>query len=163
MASDSQIFNVRLRIDDPAGFINFESVADTASLPADPSPQTAYKVVSTGAYVSTELTTGATPSDYDPVDLRVSDVRIGAWIDSKGEDYATCQALSAIISKIGNELVFVRNKAGAEDVEYTSLRDTLSYYKDLKAACSEESKKNNKNSTGRWGGSKEYIPGGGNL
>lgn len=163
MATSEQIFNVRLRISDPPGFIRFIEVATTGDLPASPQAQTAYLVTADGNYYSTTKTTGATPSDYTVEELRVSDDRISNWIDLGGEDYATCQSLKAIVSQIGYDLGIKKNETGAESVEYTSLKDTYEYYKGLLALCSEEKRSNEGNSSGRWGGSVQPEIAGGNL
>ena len=163
MATDDQIFDVRLRISDPPGFIRFITVADKASLPSEPKPQTAYKVTADGNYYSTEKTTGATADDYSIEDLRVSDDRISNWIDLGGEDYATCQSLKAILSQIGTELGIKKNETGAESVEYTTLKDTYEYYKDLLSQCNSEKQSNEGNSSGLYSRSKQPEIAGGNL
>ena len=163
MATTLQIFEVRLRISDPAGFISFIEVADTASLPTDPASQTAYLVTADGNYYSTEKTIGATPADYSIEELKVSDVRISAWIDAADVDTATCMALKAIISQIGQSMQIKRNDAGADSTEYQSLKDTYEYYKGLLLLCSEEKQSNNNNNSGRYSGTVQPEIGGGNL
>ena len=163
MAANDEIFEVRLRINDPPGFIDFEAVANSAALPSSPSPQTAYKLEDTGAYVSTDKTSGATESDYEIETLRISDVRISGWIDAGGIDYATCKALSNIIQQLGAELRIKKSNAGAEDLEWNSLKDTYEYYKGLYEQCKDNTQSNNNNSTGKWGGSKQPETAGGNI
>lgn len=163
MATTDQIFNVRLRISDPPGFIAFVEVATTGDLPAIPANQTAYLVTADGNYYSTTKTSGAVLSDYTIEELRVSDARIGAWIDSGGEDFATCQSLKAILAQIGPELGIKKNETGAESVEYQALLDVYNYYNGLLDLCKEEKRSNENNNSGRWGGSKQPEIAGGNL
>ena len=157
MATTEQIFDVRLRLSDPAGFIQFIESA----LPESPEPQTAYMV--SGVYYSTEKPSCALTEDYSIEDLRVSDIRISTWIDLNGSDYATCQSLKAFLPQIGKEMQLTKNSTGAESVEYQALKDTYYYYKDLLALCSEEKKSNDGNSSGRYLGSVQPEIGGGNL
>ena len=163
MATNTEIFNVRLRISDPPGFIQFLEVANKAALPSDPEFQTAYLVVADSGYYATSKLTGAAEADYELQDLLVSDIRIGLWIDAYDEDTATCKALTAIVSQLGRQLQIKKIDAGADSTEFTSLLDTLNYYKDLLALCSEEKKSNNNNNSGKMGGSKAPVIGGGNL
>lgn len=163
MATNTQIFDVRLRISDPPGFIAFEEEATTGDLPAAPASQTAYLVTADGNYYSTEKTAGATESDYEIEELLISDARIGNWIDMGGEDFATCQALKAILGQLGRSMQIKKNATGAESVEYQTLADSYSYYKGILTLCSEEKKSNEGNNSGKWGGSADPIIAGGNI
>jgi len=160
MADFSQIKEVRLRINDPEGYQDFLEVS---TLPAVPAPYTAYKLTTTGAYLATELTAGATDADYDTLSLRVSDARISAWIDAYGVDVAECKSLQAIVSRIGSEMSIKRFEGGAETVEYVSLKDLYQYYRDLWNDCKERNKEDNKTSTGLWSKSKRPTIAGGNV
>lgn len=144
------LFDVRLRISDPSGFIRLETAV---TFPVSPLKQTAY-LLPDGYYYDTATTT---------VDLRISDERIQNWIDLKDEDYATCQAIKAILPQLGAEIGIVRSTTGAESTEYSTLIDTYNYYKSLLADCTSEKKSNENNNSGRWGGSKAVEIAGGNL
>ena len=163
MATNAEIFEVRLRVDDPFGFIAIESVANSSALPSTPAVQTVYKLADTGAYVATDLSEGATCADYEVQEVRVSDTRISGWIDASGSDYATCQVLRQIIAKLGREIVIKKSNAGAEDLEWTSLADMKKYYQEILNQCKETKRSNNNNSTGRWGGSYAPTIAGGNV
>ena len=143
------IFDVRLRISDPPGFISLESAV---AFPASPANQTAYLIGSDYYSTATVIET-----------LRVSDVRIQAWITLVDEDYAVCQSIKAILPQLGAELGLVRSGTGAESTEYTTLIDTYNYYKSLLAELTEEKKSNDNNNSGRIGGSYAVEIGGGNL
>jgi len=157
------VFDVRLRISDPAGFINFIEIATTGDLPAAPASQTAYLVTADGNYYATDKLTGAVLADYEIQDLYVSDARIQNWIDLNGEDYATCQAINAIKPQLLTQMQLVRNGTGAESTQYQTLRDTYYYLKELSIECSETKKSNDNNNSGRMGGSKAPVIGGGDI
>jgi hypothetical protein len=163
MATNEQIFDVRLRISDPPGFITFAEVATKTDLPATPASQTAYLVAADGNYYSTEKPSDAAPSDYSVEELLVSDARIGNWIDLSGEDSATCNSLKGIISQIGRSLQIKKNATGADSVEYQTLKDTYDYYKSMLALCSEEKKSNAGNNSGKWGQTVQPEIAGGNV
>ena len=138
MATFEEIKEVRLRIDDPEGFIN---ILEVAVLPAVYVPQTAYKLTTDGLYYS----------DGEVLELRVSDTRISIWIDADDVDSATCRALKQIINKLGKELQLARITAGADTTQYTALKDTYEYYKGILAECNDTKRTNDNNSTGRIG------------
>jgi hypothetical protein len=148
MATFEEIREVRLRIDDPPGLIN---IVEVAALPATASPQTGYRLTTDNLYYSTEGLTGLTSSDYEILELMVSDDRISGWIDDDDIDSATCRALKQIINKVGKELTLVRISAGADTTQYTSLKDTYEYYKGILADCTDNKRTNDNNSTGRIG------------
>ena len=151
MATFAQIAEIRTRVNDPEGFQTFTEVASAAALPATPAPYTAYRLTDTGAYVATELESGATSADYDRLTIRVSDDRISDWIDDYSMDQAECKALDAIKTRLGAELKLVRAKGGAEDAEWTSLVAMYNYYKGLSSECSERYQSSQGNNTGRYG------------
>lgn len=163
MATQAQIFDLRLDIADPAGFIAFLEVANSAALPAVPASQTCYLQTDTGEYKSTEKTTGAVATDYDVESLRISDSKISTLIDDYGEDPARCRALKLIVAQLGNEMLIKKNDAGADSTEYTSLSELMSYYKDLLKICSDTTDSDSGNNTGRY--FKSYQPhiAGGNI
>ena len=103
MATQSQIFDLRYKIDDPSGFIKFETVGTINDLPSVPAPQTGYFTIDTGLYLSTEKTTGATTADYEAEELMISDRQIKIWIDVSGEDQAVCIAIKQILVKLGSK------------------------------------------------------------
>jgi len=163
MATFSQIKEVRLRVDDPAGFQNILELDDSGDLPAVPAPYTAYKLTDTGAYVATDLESGATAANYERQDLRVSDTRISAWIDAYSVDQAECKALSAIATRLGAEVRLRRVTGGSETTEWTALVELYSYYRELSQECKERYKVEQGNSTGRYGTSDQPEIAGGEL
>lgn len=163
MATFSQIKEVRLRIDDPAGYQDILELASAVDLPATPAPYTAYKLSDTGAYVATDLESGAIEADYERQELRVSDSRISDWIDDYSVDQAECKALSAIATRLGSEVRLRRVSGGAETTEWTALKDLYIYYKALSNECKERNRKSQGNSTGRYGTSDQPEIAGGEL
>jgi hypothetical protein len=163
MATFAQISEVRIRIDDPPGYQAFIEVANAAALPATPAPYTAYKLTDTGAYMATELESGATSADYTRLDVRVSDSRIGAWIDADSVDVAECKSYAAIATRLGNELKLKSTKGGAETAEWQTLKDTYTYYKGLSDDCKDRNKTTSGNSTGRYGTSVQPEIAGGEI
>lgn len=163
MATFDEIKELRLLINDPFGFIDFIQIATTSDLPAAPASQTAYKVTADGSYYETSLTAGATESDYERVELQISDSRLSAWLDTYTLTEAKCKSLKQIIMQIGKQLGITRNQSGTENVEYTSLKDMYEYYKAMYDMCKDDAREENKNSSGRWGGSKAPNIAGGNV
>jgi len=129
MATFEQIKAIRLKIDDPAGFLDLQQAT---SYPAMPSHKTAYLIG--GRYVYTDKSAGALTADYYPCDYRLSDARIGAWIDA-GQD-ATQEAYKAIMAKLGNELLIVQNKDGADSTQFATVKDLYDYYASLLSTAS---------------------------
>lgn len=163
MATFTDIKEIRLRVNDPAGFQNLVEAATPSALPASPAPYTAYKVVSTGAYVSTEKTSGATSADYTTLDIYLSDARLSAWIDLDGVDRSECRAYEAITARIGSEMRLKRSSAGAESHEFQTLIELYNYYKALSDSCKERYRESTGNGTGRFGASIEPEIGGGEI
>ena len=163
MATTTQIRNLRIDVSDPPDIINIVSVANIASLPATPEPQTVYYILDITRYVQTEKTSGATESDYKNVGLYLSDSKIGTLIDTHGYDKALYKALKSISSKLGSKLMLVKNTTGSESVEYLKLLDLYKYYKGLVADFKEDDEEKNNNDTGRMGRSHHVHIAGGNL
>ena len=163
MATFAQIAEVRVRINDPEGYHSFVEAANEAALPATPAPYTAYKQVDTGAYRATEKESGAVAADYQRLDIRVSDANIATWIDAESVDYAECKGYDAIKTRIGAELNLIRAKGGAEDIEWQRLSDMYNYYHALSEECKDRNKKEDGNSTGRYGTSVQPEIAGGEI
>lgn len=163
MVSITQIQALRIEISDPPGIIQIISVTTSVELPTSPTPQTAYYIIDTGIYVTTELETGASPDKYNVVELYLSDARIGVLINYYGVDKAIYKALLLISSKLASKLLIVKNSTGSESVEYIKLLDLYKYYKNIIADFKEEEKEKNLNTTGRYGTMKQPEIAGGNL
>lgn len=149
MATFNEIKEIRLRIDDPAGYIDIKEVA---TLPTAPTAQTAYRLTTDGNYYGTDAEAPVT-ADWSVLELVVSDSRLGVWFDVDGTIYAVCYGLKQIIAKLGKDLRLKRSDSGAESTEWTALKETYEYYKSLLASCTDDYNKSKAVAGGRWGGS----------
>ena len=153
MATFSEIKEVRLRVDDPDGFIDIQDV--TGDLPGSPVNQTAYR--HEGLYKYHD------GNEWVTLNLYVSDTRLGVWYDANGEDYACMKAIEQIITKLGKEIRLKRSDVGAESTEWTGLQDLLRYYEKLLATFQEDYKETVNKAGPRWGGSSAPEISGGNV
>jgi hypothetical protein len=163
MATTTQIHTLRIDTSDPPDIIQITIVATFTALPSSPTPQTAYYISDSGIYVATEKESDAIPDDYEVLELFLSDARIGSLIDSFGADKAVYKAVKLISTKLANKLIIVKNKAGAESIEYIKLLDLWDYYDKIAKSIKDEINDSNLNSTGRWGTSTQPEIAGGNL
>jgi len=163
MTEWESIKDIRLKIDDPQGFINLETVSTPSLLPANPIGQTAYRVESTGGYYETSKKSGAISSDYTYIDIQISDAQLLAIISDLGQNKAVCRAINRIAAKLGSQLGIVRTQDGAESTQYLALLDAYKYYKALAADCAEAINSDAGNNSGRAGLSSQPEIGGGNL
>lgn len=146
MATFAQIKEIRLQINDPAGFINIvEGTPSTA-------PQTAY--LDGGVYKDGDGTT---------LMLEVSDARLGSWYDSYGHTGAVVRAIKQIIANIAARLPIVKSDSGAESTEYTSLTDLYKFYRALLDDAENEDEKTEGTSTGRIYTAQSVEVAGGNI
>jgi len=163
VATFEEIKSVRLEIDDPPGFIDFQEVATLPALPAAPAQQTAYKVIADGAYYATDKTSGVATSDYERQTLALSDSRISTIIDADGEAEAVKQGFFSIKRKLGKEIIMVRNTDGTESTEYQRLLDLLDYYDRICAGYEEDQDKKASVNTGRFFTTADPVIGEGNV
>lgn len=163
MTDWEKIKDIRLKIDDPQGFINLETVTTPSLLPATPAKQTAYRVESTGGYYESSVASGAIATDYTYVEIQISDAQLLSIVTTVGQAKAPCRALNRIAAKIGSQLGIVRTQDGAESTEYLALLDAYKYYKSLAADCVEIANEDSGNNSGRYGLSSQPEIGGGNL
>jgi len=163
MATFTQIVTLRLEINDPYGVINILSVATKSVLPGTPAPQTAYKVTANGGYYRTLLEEDAELSDYELIQLQISDDKLSDIIDEYGEQKAIRIALQSIIKRIIAQFPIVRSQSGAESIQYQSLMDLYKVYKGLLDIAKEQELEDTGNSTGQWFQMKTPTIGGGNL
>jgi hypothetical protein len=161
MATFTDLANVRLILNDPAGFTGFAQVANAAALPATPLAQTAYNLLDTGAYVYTEKASAATLADYTPLEYRVSDARLSAWFDAGSEANAVRRGFAAIMQRLGAERLMEENGDGAEKTKFTKLTDLMAYYKQLLADYEDSISEVAMVNTGRYGAMKHPTIAGG--
>jgi len=118
MAAQTEIFDFRLDINDPAGVIYFEEVA---SLPSTYLPQTAYFFTTDSRYYVEGVVAL----------LRIPDSKINTWLDNNTDAEALVLAYKFMIAQLGEELRVKKMDNGTEMTEFTSLEALLDYYKDL--------------------------------
>lgn len=148
MATVTEIISVRITINDPP-CIAIAVVADKAALPTDPEPQTVYRATDTGRYWETD-SNPAVEANYTNPKLYLADTTISSLFDDHGHDKASYKCIRLIMAKLGKELQIVRTSSGTESTEYTSLRDTYQYYKDLLKEFAIEKDENTDSGTGQW-------------
>ncbi len=158
MADQADIFTVRLKISDPGGYI---ALIEATSLPSAPAHQTAY--LYDGTYYATDKTSSATMSDYDPVDLRLSDSVIGGYIDDHGLNSAVCYCIKQLIAALGMEMRVKSLSGGTDTTEYQSLADMTDFYNDLLTIYSDIKDSEDGTDTGRMFKTRTPEIGGGNL
>lgn len=148
MATWEDTVELRLRIKDPLGAIAIASVADESdrtSLDA-PARQTAYKQLDTGEYWTYDADVAA----WEPVDLLISDSRIGALIDLYGIASAAPRVVKDIMAELGRRLFVTRTQDGAGSTDYQNLSSMKEFYKDLAASMEETAAVEAGVSTGRY-------------
>jgi hypothetical protein len=163
MATWTQIINLRLEICDPYGVIDIIEVVTKSALPASPKSQTAYKVTADGAYYRCDVEADAVETDYNRIELQLSDSRLEDIIDKYGAAKAISIALKGILKRIGLQFPVVRSANGAESTQYQSLIDLYNFYKGLAADADEQVKIDSNNTSGRFGRMKQPKIAGGNL
>lgn len=161
MATFNQIADIRLILNDPAGFTNFAQVASASALPAVPLSQTAYNLLDTGAYMYTDKASGATSSSYTALDYEVPDSKLSAWFDEGGESNAVKRGFTMIIQRLGAKRLLEENTDGAERTKYTKLTDLLAYYKQLLKDYEDSIAEETETNTGRYGTMKQPTIAGG--
>lgn len=149
MVTVLQIRNIRLSIDDPAGFIDIIQVSSLTDLPISPAQQTVYNVISNGWYVATKKTNGAVPGDYVQQSLYISDASIDRYVTEHGESKAIPFLIMDIMSKLSNECIMQSTSTGSESKTYTSLTSRLAFYEKLLQKYQDQSAIVTNNSTGR--------------
>lgn len=125
MATQDQVFAVRLQTKDPIGIIAIVSVSAVISLPAIPKPQTLYYVEDIQEY---RVYNGAT---WDNQEIKLADETYVAFIDGYGESQAVIRALKEIMRSLAQELYVAQHNSGAESVQFQNLTTMANFYKTI--------------------------------
>ncbi len=126
MATWDDLKELRLKACDPDGFIDLDTVANTAALPATPKGQTAYRKEDSGEYVAYDTELAA----WEPVKLEMSDARAMALIDVKGSVAAAAPfVVRQIMASLGAQMRIARIQGGAGSTDFVNLTTLLNYYK----------------------------------
>lgn len=149
MATFAEIKEIRLILDDPPGFIDILSVANTGLLPAVPAPQTVYLILSDNSYMSTEEISGATPLDYERQELLFSDDTIGDIVDNYPDNIIS-KLIKMALPKLLRRMQIVRNQSGTEDIQFITLKEKYDAYKDLLKEYEDDESKTAGTNTGQY-------------
>lgn len=143
MATQDQVFAVRLQTKDPIGVIAIVSVANAAALPLSPKPQTLYYLEDEKEY-RTHNTVG-----WVNQEVKLADLAYSAYIDAYGENQAVIRALKEIMRSLAQELYIAQHNSGAESVVFQNLTTMSNFYKTIIAMAEEDDEKEEAVSTGR--------------
>ncbi len=160
MATNAQIFEVRLAVKDPLGYIAIVEVANATALPSSPIAQTLYYVVAIKEYQAYE--DGA----WTRQDVAISNDRISALYDLYAD-------INKVAQKLVNDLLiyygqiaamgYKSTSNGSESFDKQTLSDIISFYKALRDSFKEESAETNGSSTGYYAVTKKPNVGGMDL
>jgi hypothetical protein len=156
MATQAQIFSIRLLVRDPFGYNSIVEVASASALPATPIAQTLYYVADVKEYQAYESGT------WVRQDLAVGDERIGTLYDLYGDANKTAaKVVGDLIIVYGREIGMLSKTAnGTESQEYRTLKDILDFYKDLRDQFTESANETSGNDTGRYIHTRQPMVGG---
>ena len=146
MAEWSDLKALRLKICDPVGIINLETVASASALPSSPARQTAYRKEDSGEYVRYDAALAA----WQDVDLETADEVLETLIDLYGVAEAAPRALKQIVASVGRKLNIARYQSGTEGTDYINLSTLYGFYKDLISSMNEENTKDEGYNVGRY-------------
>lgn len=137
MATQADIFAVRLKIRDPGEVIAFIAVS---TLPTTYAAQTAYLLSTDSRYYVSGVA----------VSLKVSDATLSSLIDSYGVNGAVTRAITLIIASLIESMAIAKFSTGTESIDYQTLSNAVNFYKAIKLLYEEEDDKETGNSTGRF-------------
>ena len=159
MATQAQIFSVRLLVRDPFGYNAIEEVANAAALPVAPVAQSLYYVADVKEYQAYES------SAWVRQDLAVGDDRIGTLYDLYGDaNKVAAKVIGDLIVYYGSEIrMFAKTGNGTETQEYRTLKDILDFYKELQAQFTEAANEASGSDTGKYIHTRQPMVGGMNL
>lgn len=158
MATNAQIFAVRLAVKDPIENFNYiVEVVNGSALPSTPIAQTIYYVVDIKEYQNYE--DGA----WSRVDTVISNDRISTLYDLYGD-------INKVSAKLVNDLLihygqiaangYKSTSNGSESFDKQTLSDIISFYKALKDTFKEEVAESSGASTGFYASTKKPTIGG---
>lgn len=158
MATNAQIFSLRLLIHDPIDSYNsIVEVANTAALPTTPIAQTLYFVADIKEYQLYE--DGA----WLRQDIVISNDRIGTLYDLYSDNNKVAAKLvNDLIVYYGQQsaLAYKSTSNGSETFDKQTLSDILAFYKSLRDTFKEESAETEGASTGFYASTKKPTIGG---
>lgn len=132
MATNAQIFEMRLSLKDPAGFISIIEVADEAARPASPIAQTLYFITAINEYHAFE------EGEWARQDVEMGNDRVGLFIDLYGVAKARYYIVKEYIRSLGQKLYLAQHDNGSESFTFQSITAMLTFYKGILADLNEE-------------------------
>jgi len=154
MATNAQIFEMRLSLKDPLGFISVVEVADAASRPESPAAQTLYFVADVSEYHSFEN------GDWVRQDVEMSNERMGTFIDLYGETKARYHIVKEFVRSLGQKLYLAQHNNGSESYVYQNLTTMRNFYEAMLDSLKEDVLEESGHSTGRYVKTKRQVVGG---
>lgn len=145
---------LRLRTSDPFGFIDIQTVANKAALPATPKAQTVYRSEADSEYFEYKN------SAWVYVDIAVSDEMMNGFIASFGVTKSIAKCIDIILAGIGKDLYIAQSSSGTESFVFTNLTTMRNYYEALKGSAKEEASDESGYSSGRFFASGPSVVGG---
>ena len=128
MATQEQIFSLRIIINDPENIISFASYASEASFPvSNQSESIGYFAEDVEFYYKWN------GSSYIKIeDFEFDDTILSIFIDEKENiNYAACKAFTVLKSRAIKALTIKSDKTGQESTTFTLLKETVDVYSDL--------------------------------
>lgn len=157
MATNTKIFEARLLVKDPIGYIAIIEVANAAALPVSPAAQTLYFLTDVKEYHAYE------DNAWVRQDIIISNDRIGLLCDLYTDtNQVASKLVNDLISHYGQLLAlsYKSHDDGSESFDKQSLSDLLAFYKNLKGMFDDEQTADIGMNTGRYARTKKPLVGG---
>lgn len=135
---------LRIRTSDPFGFIDIQTVANKAALPATPIAQTVYRSEADKEYLKYENNV------WEHVNIEVSDEMMNGYIAQYGVTKSISKVVTLILASLGKKLQIERTDSGTESYTFTTLKNLYDYYKALRDNAKEEASDESGYSSGRF-------------
>jgi hypothetical protein len=160
MATNAQVFEVRLSVKDPLGYNSIVEVANAAALPSSPIAQTIYYVVDIKEYQAYE------DSAWTRQDVVISNDRISSLYDLYTDTSKVSQRLvNDLLIHYGQiaAMGYKSTSNGSETFDKQTLSDIISFYKALRDSFKEDVAETTGASTGFYASTKKPNIGGMDL
>lgn len=132
----------RIKLNDPSGVINILTVSNYEALPVSPISQTAYRTEDTGEYF---IFSG---SSFEKLELKISDETLNTYISLYGITGAILRGIDLIVAQLYNQIMASGFSTGSENVQFTTLKDAIEFYKTLRKQYADQDAENSSVSSG---------------
>jgi hypothetical protein len=157
MATNAQIFEMRLSLKEPNGFNTIVESANISALPVSPIAQTLYYVIDINEYREHES------GEWERQDVEMSNERMGIFIDLYGMTKAKLYIIKELVRSLGQKLYTAQYSNGSESTVFQNLTTMRNYYKDLMDDLKEDIAEESGSSTGFYASTKKPNIGGMDL